>query len=80
MNQPIEEWEKYIKELPDEVRLGLANYTAQSFLDGVAQGKKDERLSIIKQLEGLKIKMINNDYYCAALDDALALLTSHKEG
>jgi hypothetical protein len=49
-NKEQEYWEKYIKTLPDKVRVGLAEYAAQQFLDGVKAGEIKKTKEIIGKL------------------------------
>lgn len=43
MTNQLQNWDEEIKKLPDGLRLHLANYAAQQFLDGVAKGEKQTK-------------------------------------
>jgi hypothetical protein len=49
--------EERIRELPKDVRLHLAEYAAQQFLDGI----EAERARIVEGLEGMKIHIKMSD-------------------
>lgn len=40
MKTELKTWAAYVKTLPEEVRIGLAEYAAKSFLEGIEKGKK----------------------------------------
>lgn len=51
-----ENWSAYIKDLPDEVRIGLAEYAAKQYLDGIEKGRNlavDELLRSSNPVPGM---------------------------